>query len=117
MLCIFLDNARHYGDANSTITVYKEQHHPCSLLAAPCARTKLISFTIQDHWKGISAEDKSFILDRLFQADKSRMHTLHFGLGLSIFQELVNMHRGKITLADTQAGGCMFTIYFLHSDT
>jgi len=100
ILGIFLDNAIHYGHAGTSIklAVYSE--------------TKWIVFTIQDHGIGINDMDKSFIYDRFYQADKSRTNAHHYGLGLSIAKELIEMHKGKIKLLDTPGGGCTFKIYF-----
>lgn len=119
ILGIFLDNAIHYGQTDSPITlsVHTEYQNTNGLLAASSAEMKWITFTIQDHGPGISDEDKPFIFDRFFQADKSRTHTQHYGLGLSIAHELVHMHNGKITLSDTPGGGCTFKISFPLSDT
>ncbi len=69
-------------------------------------------FTIQDHGPGIREEDKPFIYDRFYQADKSRTHTQRYGLGLSIAYELVAMHKGTIELSDTPGGGCTFQVRF-----
>lgn len=100
ILGIFLDNAIHYGHADTSIklTVHSE--------------TKWVVFTIQDHGIGINNADKPFIYDRFYQADKSRTHTEHYGLGLSVAKELIEMHKGKIELLDTPGGGCTFKIYF-----
>ena len=59
---------------------------------------------------GIADKDKPFIFDRFFCADKSRTQKEHYGLGLCIAKELVEMHKGKIELSDTLGGGCTFKI-------
>lgn len=114
ILGIFLDNAIHYGQPGSpiTLTVRTECKNAGGFLAVHAAGTKCISFTVKDHGPGIPAEDKPFIFDRFYQADKSRTHTQRYGLGLSIAKELVDMHKGKITLTDTPGGGCTFQISF-----
>ena len=60
---------------------------------------------------GIADKDKPFIFDRFFCADKSRTQKEHYGLGLCIAKELVEMHKGKIELSDTLGGGCTFKIF------
>lgn len=119
ILEILLDNAVYYGQPDSpiTLTVHTRQQNAGGLLAASSAGTKWLSFTIEDHGPGIPAEDKPFIFDRFFRADKARTGAQHYGLGLSIAQELVHMHNGKITLSDTPGGGCTFTISFPLVDT
>lgn len=100
ILDIFLDNAIHYGHAGTSIKL------------AVHSETKWIVFTIQDHGIGINDADKPFIYDRFYQTDKSRTNTQHYGLGLSVAKELIEMHKGKIELLDTPGGGCTFKIYF-----
>lgn len=114
ILSIFLDNAIHYGQPMSPIalTVHTEYQNMGSFFAAPSAEMKWITFTIQDQGPGIPDDEKPFIYDRFYQSDKSRTHTQHYGLGLSIAKELVEMHKGKIALSDTPGGGCTFKISF-----
>ena len=71
---------------------------------------KDINISIIDHGQGISDEDKPYIFDRFFCVDKSHTDKSHFGLGLSIANELVNKLEGKIQLFDTSGGGCTFNI-------
>ncbi len=77
-----------------------------------CLSYKKGSFSIfvKDNGIGISDEDKNKIFDRFYRAEKSRSTKGHFGLGLSIAYEIVNAHRGSITVADAEKGGCIFTV-------
>ncbi|MEG0167638.1 MAG: ATP-binding protein, partial [Ruthenibacterium sp.] len=63
-----------------------------------------------DHGKGIANTDKTQIFTRFYRADKSRADKAHFGLGLSVAQEISAMHDGKITLTDAEGGGAIFTV-------
>lgn len=72
----------------------------------------VLTFTIIDHGTGIKDKDKPFIYDRFFCADKSRSQKDHYGLGLSIAKELIEMHGGSINLSDTIGGGCTFRVSF-----
>ena len=98
ILSIFIDNAINYSLPKSEIsldsTVFKN----------------MLVLSIKDHGTGIADKDKPFIFDRFFCADKSRTQKEHYGLGLSIAKELVEMHKGKIELSDTLGGGCTFKI-------
>lgn len=98
IISIFLDNAISYSPEQSSI-----------LLEAFIKKSHL-AIRITDHGIGISKEDKKHIFDRFYQCDKSRTKKDHYGLGLSIANELVSLLDGKIYLNDTPGGGCTFTI-------
>ncbi len=99
IISIFLDNAVSYSPSESEIS-----------LNAFVEKNELI-ITIIDHGIGISNKDKPFIFNRFYQCDKSRTQREHFGLGLSIANELVNKLEGRIRLFDTSGGGCTFKIF------
>ena len=99
IISIFLDNAVSYSSPESEIS-----------LNASVRKNELI-FTIIDHGIGISEKEKPFIFDRFYQSDKSRTQREHFGLGLSIANDLVHKLEGKIKLFDTPGGGCTFKIF------
>lgn len=98
ILSIFIDNAINYSLPKSEVS-----------LDATVLKNTLV-FSIKDHGTGIADKDKPFIFDRFFCADKSRTQKEHYGLGLCIAKELVEMHKGKIELSDTLGGGCTFKI-------
>lgn len=98
IISIFLDNAISYSPEQSTI-----------LLEASIKKNNL-TIGIIDHGIGISEEDKRHIFDRFYRCDKSRTQKEHFGLGLSVANELITILDGKIYLKDTPGGGCTFTI-------
>lgn len=99
IISIFLDNAISYSPPDSEIS-----------LNASEGKNEL-SITIIDHGIGISDKDKPFIFNRFYQCDKSRTKREHFGLGLSITNELVSKLDGNIQLFDTTGGGCTFKIF------
>lgn len=98
ILSIFIDNAITYSIPKSEI-----------FLDTAVSKNMLV-FSIIDHGTGIEDKDKPFIFDRFYCVDKSRTQKEHYGLGLSIAKELVEMHKGTIELSDTPGGGCTFTI-------
>lgn len=98
IISIFLDNAISYSPEQSSI-----------LLKASIKKNNL-AISIIDHGIGISVEDKKHIFDRFYRCDKSRTKKDHYGLGLSVANELVSLLDGKIYLNDTPGGGCTFTI-------
>ena len=99
IISIFLDNAVSYSPPESEIS-----------LNASAGKNELI-ITIIDHGIGISDKDKPFIFNRVYQCDKSRTQREHFGLGLSIANELVSKLDGRIQLFNTTGGGCTFKIF------
>lgn len=98
IVSVLLDNAVSYSPSSSEIT-----------LGASVEKNELV-ITVIDHGVGISDEDKPYIFDRFYQCDKSRTQREHFGLGLSIANELVNKLGGKIRVSDTDGGGCTFKV-------
>lgn len=65
---------------------------------------------VSDSGCGISAEDRQHIFERFYRADRSRTDRSHFGLGLSIAKEIVDLHNGTISVEDSHLGGTSFTI-------
>ena len=96
ILSIFLDNAVSYSPENSSIEIQTRQ------------TAKELTFLVADHGKGIAKADRPFIFDRFYRADKSHTDKSHFGLGLSIAEELAKMLAGKIGFEDTPGGGATF---------
>ena len=96
ILSIFLDNAVSYSPENSSIEIQTRQ------------TTKELTFLVADHGKGIAKADQPFIFDRFYRADKSHTDKSHFGLGLSIAEELAKILAGRIGFEDTPGGGATF---------
>ncbi|MCI8326692.1 MAG: HAMP domain-containing histidine kinase [Lachnospiraceae bacterium] len=100
LLTILLDNAVSHSnaDTNSNIVIDTERSH------------HTISILIIDHGIGIPDEKKTLIFDHFYRADPSRGNKSHFGLGLGIALELSKLHRGNLTVSDTEGGGCTFRL-------
>lgn len=95
---ILIDNAVGYSSSNTNIKI------------TSFVKDKNIYFEFEDHGIGIPDYAKKNIFNRFYRVDSSRTDKKHFGLGLSIVQEIVNMHSGSIYLRDTLNGGCTFII-------
>lgn len=70
-----------------------------------------IDFEITDTGIGISEEDQARVFERFFKADKSRVRSNGgSGLGLSIVQKIVDMHKGTINLESRLGEGTTFHV-------
>ncbi|WP_086444503.1 sensor histidine kinase [Candidatus Enterococcus lemimoniae] len=70
--------------------------------------------TISDTGIGMMEEQVQNIWDRYYKVDPSRKNTKYgeSGLGLSIVQQLVRLHKGKISVESQEGQGTSFTISF-----
>lgn len=96
VLSIFMDNAISHAKTETSIQIKATLSH------------KAIIIFVIDHGQGIPAEDKPYIFDRFYCADKSHSDRSHFGLGLSIAKELAESLSWDIGLKDTEGGGATF---------
>lgn len=98
ILTIFIDNAIEYSSSGTDITIYayNNKNH--------------ISIEVIDKGIGISDKQKELIFNRFYRGDKSRSSKKHFGLGLNIAKELIELHNGKLSIKDTPGGGSTFII-------
>ncbi|MGX7148936.1 sensor histidine kinase [Enterococcus ureasiticus] len=69
---------------------------------------------ISDTGIGMTEEQVQNIWDRYYKVDPSRKNTKYgeSGLGLSIVQQLVRLHKGKISVESQEGKGTSFTISF-----
>ena len=98
ILTIYMENAIHHSIDNKQIEIKTE------------VTAKHITFFVIDHGKGIHEDDKPYIFNRFYCADKSRTDKSNFGLGLSIADELAKMMNGKVGCKDTDGGGATFFV-------
>ena len=98
VLGILIDNAISYSIPGLSIEMGAE------------IQQKHIVFFVIDHGVGISDNEKEKVFERFYRVDPSRNSKEHFGLGLCIAKEIVQLHQGTITLANTAGGGCTFKV-------
>ena len=98
ILAIYMENAIQHSSNNTQIEIKTE------------ITAKHITFSVADHGTGIPKDDKPYIFNRFYCADKSRTDKSHFGLGLSIADELAKMMNGKAGCKDTDGGGATFFV-------
>lgn len=98
VLSILLHNAISYTPASGCIKLsldYRKDH---------------FFISVSDNGIGISDEDKKKIFDRFYRAEKARSAKGHFGLGLSIANEIVKSHHGNLSVKDSPEGGALFIV-------
>lgn len=81
-----------------------------------------VKITIEDGWlvlsikdfgEGISNDDRKYIFERFYRADKSRVgNGENIGIGLTIVKKIVDLHQGKIEVKSEKGKGSEF-IFFL----
>lgn len=70
-----------------------------------------VEFSIRDSGIGIAEDAQSHIFERFYKADKSRTNSNGgSGLGLSIAHEIIEMHRGSISVASQPGQGATFQV-------
>jgi len=98
---IFLDNAIKYSPTNSQIKLTSK------------IKNKQVIIKIIDQGIGIDQKDLPHIFDRFYQADNARTKSNNdgYGLGLSIAQNIIKLHQGKIEVNSKLNNGTTFIIY------
>jgi signal transduction histidine kinase len=90
-----LDNAVKHSPKNSTVEIY--------LLKGPGT----YSVIFKDHGSGIKKEELPFIKDRFYKGSSTKPGS---GLGLSICDEIINLHGGTLDIDSAEAEGTTVAI-------
>lgn len=99
MILNLLDNALHYSESGSTVTIRAFQEERQSVLQ------------VEDNGCGIPVENQTQIFEKLYRVEKSRSRSLGgAGLGLAIVKELTEAHGGTIDVQSELGKGSLFTI-------
>lgn len=96
-LSVLLDNAFSYTPSGGRVEL--------SLTLRPGGRVR---FSVADTGPGVSEEEKERIFQRFYRADASRQNREHFGLGLCVAREIVELHKGRLWVEDAPGGGAVF---------
>ena len=88
---IFLDNARKYAEPGA-VTVNLDKTGSHALLQ------------VENQGAPLTPEEVKHIFHRFFRTDASRKRDGSYGLGLSIAQEIIQQHGGKIWAEGTEQG-------------
>jgi signal transduction histidine kinase len=95
-----IENAIIYSGESRRIDILFERHG------------QEISFTVRDYGIGISKKDQKRIFGQFYRGERSRNDGIKgSGIGLSIVDEIIKAHRGKIELESEPGKGSSFTCY------
>lgn len=101
LLLILVDNAVKYTPEGGQIQVSLEGK----------TDKGRVRIHVKDSGIGIAEEDQPHVFDRFFRVDKARSRELGGnGLGLAIAREIVNLHKGKISVSSKPGEGSIFTV-------
>jgi signal transduction histidine kinase len=102
LIGILVDNAFKYSDENGTIKVNLTDN-----------TDNKIKLSVTNSGAFIPQDQVDHIFERFFRVDKSRVRQQGgYGLGLSIAESIVKMHKAKIFVQSTRETGTNFTIVF-----
>ncbi len=74
--------------------------------------TAWVTVAVEDTGLGIAPEEQQHLFERFRRGTASQVtQTPGTGLGLAICQEIVNLHRGRITVESQEGVGSIFTIW------
>jgi len=99
VLVILLDNALKYTSSGDKITLLSEISNKHWLIE------------VKNTGPSITDEEKARIFDRFYREDRSRSkETGGYGLGLAIAKQIVDEHKGQISVKDLLPKGVIFQI-------
>ncbi|MCD8342495.1 MAG: HAMP domain-containing histidine kinase [Clostridiales bacterium] len=98
LLSALLSNAMDHTPAETEVALRARVEGGCAVLS------------VIDHGPGIPDGEKAAVFRRFYRSERSRTDKGHFGLGLSIAQELARQLGGQLTLEDTPGGGAAFSV-------
>ncbi len=119
VVCNLVDNAIKYNRAGGTVTVTARSEVVESATKssislrrrlAQAVGTRWVTISVADTGEGIPSQDLPRLFERFYRGDKARVAG-GLGLGLSIAQEIIAAHHGRITVSSDVGRGSVFTIH------
>lgn len=102
-----LSNALKFTGEGGQITVVVD-----TVSSVPLSGNGLRRFVVQikDNGLGIESASLDHVFDRFYQSDTPRNRKGGTGIGLSLVKELVQLHRGEISVESISGEGTVFTL-------
>jgi two-component system, OmpR family, phosphate regulon sensor histidine kinase PhoR len=73
---------------------------------------KGITLEVEDNGIGVSQEHQKRIFQKFFRVPTGNVHDVKgFGLGLNYVKQIVEAHRGRVTLESVAGNGCTFKVF------
>ena len=73
-------------------------------------RGETVEIRIADDGPGIAEEDRPYVFERFYRADRSRGRTAGSGIGLTVARELIAANGGSVDVESTGAAGTTFRV-------
>lgn len=101
LVVILVDNAIKYCSEKGTIKISLNKNQ------------NKINMCVNNSGAPIPKEEQKHIFERFYRVDKSRVREKGgYGLGLSIAKEIVELHKGQISVISDEKSGTTFKIVF-----
>ncbi|MGI8658916.1 MAG: sensor histidine kinase, partial [Candidatus Limnocylindria bacterium] len=91
------------------------QHAPTGG-AVRVSTTERGEIRIADNGSGIADEDRPFVFERFYRADRSRGRVTGSGIGLTVARELIVANGGSIEIESTGPQGTTFLVRLARTD-
>lgn len=98
VLLNLINNALKYSPAKNPVEVSIENS------------ADIVSIAIKDYGQGIDRKDLARLFDKYFQVDKGKNHNGGMGLGLYLSKQIIELHKGTISVQSKKGEGSIFTI-------
>ncbi|MCI4671317.1 MAG: HAMP domain-containing histidine kinase [Bacteroidia bacterium] len=96
-----IDNAVKYSEEKKFIKIFFQKGN------------KEFGLSVSDQGIGISPEHQKAIFDKFFRVTKGSLYSVQgTGLGLSLVQDIMKAHQGRISLESQLGEGSTFTLWF-----
>lgn len=94
-----IDNAVKYSSAGSAVSIDLKR-----------IENDRVEIKVKNRGHGISPNEIPYIFNRFYRSNEIRAEINGSGLGLAIAKEIVELHRGKISVESNEEGKTVFTV-------